>query len=186
MTRKVWSAGHSNVSMERLLELLALHGIEVVADVRSSPYSRYTPHFSKDQLQRHLALAGVRYVFLGSELGGRPSDPSMYVEDGRARYDLVAVSPTFRQGIERLLTGIGRYRVAVTCGEEDPLSCHRRRLIGLVLAEAGVQMLHIRGDGHTDTEDDLRAREEVEHPERLQVGWLEEAAWTSVNPVRPA
>lgn len=180
-----WSVGHSNISMDRFIELLRTHGIDVVADVRSSPYSRFTPHFSKDQVQRQLSLAGIRYVFLGQELGGRPAADEMYEPDGRVRYDLVANSPSFRAGLDRLVRGIEQYRVAVMCGEEDPISCHRRRLVGRVLAEQGCRMLHIRADGHVDTEDDLRALEATAFPERFQLGWLEETRWTSIHSVRP-
>jgi uncharacterized protein (DUF488 family) len=180
----VWSVGHSNHSMERFVELLRTHGIEVVADVRSSPHSRFTPHFSKDQVQRQLSLAGVRHVFLGAELGGRPAAEEMYEPDGRVRYDLVAGSPPFRAGLGRLVRGIEQFRVAVMCGEEDPISCHRRRLVGRVLAEEGCQMLHIRADGHVHTEVDLRALEASEFPERFQLGWLEETRWASIHSVR--
>ena len=184
MSPTVWSIGHSNVSIERFLDLLHAYDIAVVADVRSSPTSRFTPHFGKDQLQRHLEMAGLRYVFMGRELGGRPVDPQMYEADGRARYDLMARSDLFRSGLERLTRGVAQYRVAVTCSEEDPMSCHRRRLVGRVLADERIEMLHIRGDGRIETEAVLRVRESTEHPDRFQLGWLDEAPWTSIHPVR--
>ena len=43
----VWTVGHSNVSLEDFLQLLARQRIDVVVDVRSSPYCGYATHFNK-------------------------------------------------------------------------------------------------------------------------------------------
>ena len=74
----VWTVGHSNHTADRLLELLQGHGITAVADVRTGPYSAYSSQFNREQLQRLLESTGIGYVFLGTELGGRPADPAMY------------------------------------------------------------------------------------------------------------
>ena len=180
----VWTIGHSNHTSERLVELLRQHRIDVVADVRTSPYSAYSTQFNKDELQLALAEHGIRYVFLGVELGGRPSDPAMYDDDGRVRYDLVSASSTYLDGIERLVRGVEQYRVALLCGEEDPISCHRRRLIGRTLIERGMLLEHIRGDGSISTEADLQAREATEFPERFQLTLDGPPSWRSEHPVK--
>lgn len=41
----LFSIGHSNVSLEAFLRLLDMRRIQVVADVRTVPRSRYVPHF---------------------------------------------------------------------------------------------------------------------------------------------
>ena len=110
--RRVYTIGHSNHEEQTFLDLLLRHGIEVVADVRSQPYSKYTTQFNSDQIKPALAGAGINYVFLGRELGGRPDDPEFYDAEGRVRYDRVAESPLFRQGIERVEKGIQKFRVA--------------------------------------------------------------------------
>ena len=69
---RVLTIGHSNHSMEKFLQLLALHSVQVVADVRSSPYSKYATQFDRESLMEALSAAGFQYVYLGSELGGRP------------------------------------------------------------------------------------------------------------------
>ena len=182
--RTVWTVGHSNHTVEKLIELLQQHRIDVVADVRTSPYSAYSTQFNKDELQLSLAAAGIRYVFLGAELGGRPSDPAMYDDDGRVRYDLVSASSTYLDGIERLVRGVEQYRVALLCGEEDPISCHRRRLVGRTLIERGLLLEHIRGDGSISTEADLQAREATEFPERFQLTLDGPPPWRSEHPVK--
>ena len=68
----IYSIGHSNHSLEVFLGLLRRHAIGAVADVRSQPYSRYSPQFSRKAIAAALEREGIRYVFLGQELGGRP------------------------------------------------------------------------------------------------------------------
>jgi uncharacterized protein (DUF488 family) len=48
---ELFTIGHSTHSLEKFLELLRQHRIEAVADVRSSPYSQYNPHFNREPLQ---------------------------------------------------------------------------------------------------------------------------------------
>ena len=67
----IYTIGHSKHPIERFIALLQQHGIDALADVRSTPYSRFNPQFNKEKLQTALAAGGVRYVFLGEELGAR-------------------------------------------------------------------------------------------------------------------
>jgi uncharacterized protein (DUF488 family) len=157
--RTIYTIGHSNHPIERLLELLAQTGIEVVADVRSSPASRYAPQFGRAALERSLSAAGIRYRFLGRELGGRPPGDEFYDADGRVNYAVVAASAPFVRGIECLAEWATPRRGALLCSEEDPRTCHRRLLVGRVLAERGWAVEHIRGDGTVEREAELAARE---------------------------
>src|SRR6185295_4801765 len=104
----VFTIGHSNHSSERFLALLQGAGITAVADVRSIPRSRRWPQFSRGRIERWLAEAGIAYVFLGAELGGRPDDPALSRE-GHPDYDLMAAAPTFQAGLDRVLDGAARY-----------------------------------------------------------------------------
>ncbi len=154
---KVWTIGHSNHSGERFMELLGRFSIDVVADVRSQPYTRYASHFSRAPLGQLLADAGVRYVFLGRELGGRPDEPELYDSEGRVLYGRLADIARFRDGLSRLLEGAARWRVAMMCSEEDPTYCHRRLLIAraLRLSNPETTIRHIRGDGSDIEEEQL-------------------------------
>jgi uncharacterized protein (DUF488 family) len=137
----LWTIGHSNHPLETFLALLTQHRIEVLADVRSSPYSRYASQFNREALRPALRERAIQYLFLGDLLGGRAEDERFYDDDGRVLYDRMAQSPGFRQGIGRLLEGVGKFRVVILCGEEDPTDCHRRRLVGRVLQERGVRVM---------------------------------------------
>ena len=154
----VWSIGHSNHPLSKLVDLLRAYDIEVVADVRSQPYSRRNPQFGREALRSGLAEAGIGYVFLGAELGGRPPEPELLDGDGRERCEELATRPRFRDGLARLEDSAREHRVAMLCSEEDPARCHRRLLVTPALAADGVAVVHLRGDGAAVSEVELTAR----------------------------
>jgi uncharacterized protein (DUF488 family) len=140
--QRIYTVGHSSQSIEEFIAPLQRHAVEVVADVRSRPYSARFPHFSKEPLSASLKAAGIGYVFLGRELGARRDEPQCYV-DGQASYDKIAKLPAFAAGIERLLGGAHKYRVALMCAEQDPLTCHRTILVCHELTRHGLSIGHI-------------------------------------------
>lgn len=155
-TRVVYTIGHSNQTVEHFLNLLLAHHIEVLVDVRSAPYSRYASQFNRPNLEQTINGAGMQYVYMGHELGGRPADTALYDSEGHADYERMSETTDFRTGIGRLKTGLSRgITIALMCSEEDPLDCHRRLLVGTVLRRDGIEVRHIRGDGHIDDEDSL-------------------------------
>jgi len=143
----IYTIGHSNHTIERFVELLQRHAVDVVVDVRSSPYSRYATWFNRAPLKASLSEVGIKYLFLGEKLGGLPDGAEFYDEKGHVLYGRLAASPGFVEGIERLSKGISDYRVALMCGEENPAECHRNLLIAKVLADRDMEIVHIRGDG---------------------------------------
>ena len=182
----IYTIGHSNHTLETFIGLLKNHQIQVLIDTRSSPFSRYSPHFNRDSIKAAAHEAGIKYGFFGRHLGGRPEDEDFYDEDGRVVYSQVAKSFLFTEGIERLTEGIQKYRTAVFCSEENPSVCHRRLLVGRVLFEQGVAVHHIRGSGVIEEEDGLRCQEESERS-RQQVLFDEETVteWKSILSVLP-
>ena len=129
------------------MELLTQHGVNEVVDVRSSPSSRYLPHFNYDVLNQILDDVGIDYVFLGGLLGGRPPGPSYYDADGRVLYDRVADTEFFDDGIGQVVRAADERRVALMCAEKDPLDCHRTLLLAQSLVKRGVAVGHILADG---------------------------------------
>ncbi|MFL5657299.1 MAG: DUF488 family protein [Ktedonobacteraceae bacterium] len=158
---KIYSIGHSNQPIQAFLELLSKHGIQVLVDVRSHPYSRYVPHFNSPELAHAVGQAKVSYLFMGKELGGRPDGEEFYDAEDHVIYSLVAQSPLFLKGIERLEEVGKASRAAIMCSEEDPTACHRHLLIGRVLAERGISVLHIRGNGRIQMGEELASLEEA-------------------------
>lgn len=156
---EIFTIGHSNHTMEKFLSLLRQHSIQVVVDSRSHPYSKYVPHFDRELLSSCLESHGIRYVYMGDELGGRPPQAEYYDAEGRVLYYRVAESEMFKAGILRLLDGRRNGRVAVLCAEEDPVHCHRRLLISRVLMESGIAVQHIRSSGMLQPESELSSAE---------------------------
>ena len=153
----VLTIGHSNHTFGHLFELLNSHGVQVIVDVRSAPYSKYAKQFDHEALKTAFQDTQIRYLYLGRELGGRPKQEEFHDPRGRVLYDRVAASPLFQEGLARLERGIRQYKVAVLCAEENPAACHRRVLVGRALLSRGVQVEHIRGDGRIQSEHELGA-----------------------------
>lgn len=182
----LFTIGHSNHSLETFLGLLRQNRIEVLIDTRSAPFSRFSPHFNRDDLKRSVEEEGMKYGFYGKELGGRPQDEDFYDEAGHVLYSQVAKSWLFNEGIERLMKGIAKYRVAIFCSEEDPSVCHRRLLVSRVLFQQGVTVFHIRGDGTIVTEQELQLQEEAQNGDKQPTLFDEEGKsgeWKSIQSV---
>lgn len=156
--RSVFTIGHSKHPIETFLGLLRRHGVEVLVDVRSQPFSRFSPQFSRKALERAVSEAAIRYLFMGDALGGRPASRACYDAEGKVDYDRVEAQDFYQRGIARLLDGVTRFRVCILCAEEDPARCHRRLLITRTLVRRGVDVQHIRGDGAVQTEDQIQTR----------------------------
>jgi uncharacterized protein (DUF488 family) len=182
-----FTLGHSNHPIEAWLGLARSHSVEVVVDTRSVPHSKYAPQFDQARLRQSLEEAGIRYLFLGAELGGRPSKPEYYDASGRVLYGRLCSDPRFEAAIARLESGIERYRVALLCGEEDPAHCHRRLLIGRVLTERGHTMLHIRGDGRVESDAAVAAQagKSLVDAQPALFAELDEDQWRSTASVSP-
>jgi uncharacterized protein (DUF488 family) len=180
---RVVTIGHSNHTVEHFLGLLKAHAVQVVVDTRSQPYSKYATQFDHEALKVTLQDAGIRYLFLGRELGGRPEGDEFYDGEGHVLYDRVAATSLFQEGLTRLERGIREYKVAVLCAEENPAACHRRLLVSRVLIDHGIQVKHIRGDGRVQSEEDVAA--EV-NPDRDQLSLfqkVEAEPWKSIPSV---
>jgi uncharacterized protein (DUF488 family) len=152
----LFTIGHSNHAIEHFLELLRRHEIDAVADVRSRPYSRFVPHFSRGRLARLLEEAGIGYLYLGAELGGKPpagEAPATALDyAGRIR------QPEFQGGVERLLTAARERRVALLCRERDPLDCHRLHLICRYVKPLIGGIGHILPDGAVEAQEETERR----------------------------
>jgi len=149
----IFTIGHSNLTIEDFLKLLHLHKIQILVDIRSEPYSKYVPHFNRKELEQAIKEAGMKYLFLGRELGGRPAGEEFYNSEGYVLYGRLADSPIFLEGISRLEEGLRKnMRIALMCSEEDPEECHRRLLVARVLLRRNIEVRHIRGNGSLEME----------------------------------
>ena len=158
----LYSIGHSNIPAERFVAMLRAAGVNAVADVRSTPASRFCPWFSAKNLAPSLARADIAYLPYGAALGGRPRDAALYC-DGIADYEAMARQPDFEDALARLIADAARCRakgrICLMCAEREPLDCHRCLLVARALAARGLATGHILHDGtiepHAATEQRL-------------------------------
>jgi len=151
----VYTIGYGSRSLDELVAALKQHEIACVLDVRTAPYSKFRPEFSKSALEVSLPPHGLRYVFIGDLLGGRPDSPDCYV-DGKVDYDQVREKEFYRRGIERVCRAHEQgMHLALFCAEGRPDACHRSKLIGVTLAEMGIPLAHIDEAGELLTQDEV-------------------------------
>ena len=147
MTLTLYTIGHSNHTWEAFLDLLRQHHVEVLVDVRSNPASRFARFANRRRLPQLLEQAGIRHLWMGESLGGKPADPALHDSDGAPDYEKIRMQPVFADGIEQLARRARTVSVAIMCAEEDPVKCHRTLLIAPALVDRGVSVAHIRKDG---------------------------------------
>lgn len=130
--RELFTAGHSVRPAAALVDMLRAHRIALVADVRSSPYSRRHPQFNRETLAATLAAGGLRYAHhpdLGGLRASRPDSPHRALEPGGFRgYADHMDGAAFVAALARLLEDAALARCAVLCAEQDPARCHRSLL----------------------------------------------------------
>ncbi len=158
----LYTIGHSVHSIDHFIAILKRNKIDAIADVRSSPYSKFSPQFNRESLKNSLKIEGIQYVFLGEELGARRPEPQCY-DDGKVVFRKVADVPAFRSGVERLQEGASKMRVAIMCAEKDPLICHRTVLVAHFAREEFSDIFHILEDGSIESLEHADARLLREH-----------------------
>jgi uncharacterized protein (DUF488 family) len=154
----LYTIGHSNLTLPLFVFALQRHGVTLAVDVRSRPHSSRFPQFSQPEFELGLRDAGLGYLFLGEELGGRPDDPAAYRADGLVNYRARRRSYGFRAGVERVLAELESRSVALVCAEEDPITCHRFLMICPELMAAGVAPQHIRRDAALESQQQAEDR----------------------------
>lgn len=154
---KLYTIGHSTRMIDEFLSIVKEFNVEAIADVRSYPFSKHTPHFNRTDLEGLLKKNGIKYVFLGAELGARRAERSCYV-NGIADYALIRELPLFGQGLSRIVGGLERMSIALMCAERDPLTCHRAILVARALSGQVPEIIHILGANSFETHHELESR----------------------------
>jgi uncharacterized protein (DUF488 family) len=154
--KPLYTIGHGNRKSEDFLALLSDFGIEYLIDVRSQPYSKYYPQFNQNDLKIFLERNGIKYVFMGDAIGGRPKDTSCYDNEGKVDYEVVKTKEFFLNGIDRLKNAYNKdINVVIMCSESNPCECHRSKLIGRILANEQIILKHIDEKNRVKTQIDV-------------------------------
>lgn len=140
----IYSIGHGNRSWPDFVAIIKELNGKYLIDVRSFPRSTFNPDFNRESLELSCKTEGIKYLFLGDSLGGKPKKKSLYDNDGRADYTLMSAEETYKASILRLqkasaLDG----NTFIMCSELCPSQCHRSKLIGKTLEGLGIDPVHI-------------------------------------------
>ena len=151
----IYTIGYGRRSVDELVATLKHYQIDYLVDVRTAPYSRFKPEYSKEALAAALQAQGIRYLFLGEQGGGRPTDPECY-SDGKVDYEKVKQQPFYQAGLERVQQAFRQQvRIVLMCSEGKPSQCHRSKLIGASLTALNVPVTHIDEQGAPKSQDDV-------------------------------
>ena len=140
----VYTVGHSNLSFEMFLEIINTINIKILIDVRSTPYSKYVPHFNKESLKIKINNVGIGYIHMGDRIGGKPKNHEYY-QNGELNYIIYESSKKFNEGILNILKIVDQGTV-IMCSEENPYKCHRHLLIAQNLLKRKFKVFHLRAD----------------------------------------
>ena len=160
MSLTLYSIGYAAKPLDEFLRQLNRYEIDVIADIRSVPYSSAFQAYARERLHRTLKANKLHYVYLGNELGPRSSDPEHYDMTGQVQFDRLRQGPGFLTGIERLCAGLSKgHRIALMCAEKDAAFCHRSLLVGYhLLHEKNLDLRHLSFSGELESQTNLEQR----------------------------
>lgn len=167
----IYTIGHSNYPVEKLIDMLRHYNIDCVIDTRGIPYSKYNIQFDKETIRYTLKREGFIYLFMATEFADKRDTKVSYIEEGYADFEKVIEEEAFKRGIERLKDGCNKgYRIALLGAMQDPIRCHRSILLGKALREEGFNVMHIMDDYSTKDQDYIEERILDKYfPERNQI-----------------
>jgi len=155
-SKQCFTIGHGNYPIDLFIDNVRSAGIDTIIDVRSTPYSRFNPHFNRENLEKSLKKRDIGYRFMGDRLGGRYTDPGLLFPDGTVDYRKVQDTELFKEGISQLISIISSGKIiTLMCAEKEPERCHRFVLISPILQFKGFTVIHVQPDGKLQANEDL-------------------------------
>lgn len=153
---EIYTIGHSNYTMERLIDMLEYYNINCVVDIRGTPYSKYNIQFDKETIRYTLTNAGFVYIYMGKELAAKRIRKNSYNNEGYSNFEEVIKEEEFKRGVERLKNGCEKgYKIILLGAMQDPIRCHRSILVGRELVKNDFDVKHILDDYSIVTQDDI-------------------------------
>ncbi len=159
---EIFTIGYGGRETDEFIALLNDHKIDTLVDVRSQPYSRFAPDFSRERLAIILKRRGIEYRFMGNSLGGRPADERCYTYSPQRKRRLLDAKKCetrdfYQKGISQLKRGMatGR-RIAIMCSELEPHECHRGYVLGKTLDNDDTTVVHIGRSGEILSQSEIR------------------------------
>ena len=174
----LYTVGHSTFPREHLTDLLKKYEIDYLLDVRSTPFSKYTPQYNSDDLKRYLFNENINYAPMGKYFGARQEN-SAYYPEGFLDFELFRESSVFIQGVENVIKGLESHNIALMCTEKNPIDCHRAIMVARGFELQGVDVMHILHDFTTITQERLNQELLDQYfPDRGQISLFQEQNMT--------
>lgn len=152
----IYTIGHSNYTIERLIDMLKRYKIDCVVDIRGIPYSKYNIQFDLETIKYLLTKSGFIYLYMGKEFGANRISRASYNKEGYADFEKVVNEEIFENGIRRLENGCKKGHTIVLLGAmQDPLRCHRSALVGRALRDNGFNVKHILDDYSVKSQEEI-------------------------------
>lgn len=143
----IYTIGHSNYPVEKLIDMLKHYDIDTVVDIRGTPYSKYNVQYNKETIAHTLTEAGFIYIYMAKELAAKRENKVSYNKEGYSDFEKVVKEKDFLNGVDRLKVGCEKgYKIALLGAMQDPIRCHRSILVGRALREHGFNVKHILDD----------------------------------------
>ena len=139
-----YTVGYSRRTASDFVVALVESEVQTLIDIRFTPLSQFKPEFSKSNLARLMAGAGIEYLHRPDL--GVPRDIRAKAIGYRTRrriwnwYDQHVASP-FGSNLDQFFNW-ANHPVALMCTEYDPTACHRHRL-SQVLENGGLASFDI-------------------------------------------
>ncbi len=147
----IYTIGHSTRSWDEFVELLRVHEIARLGDIRTIPRSRRHPHFSAEHLDESLGRLGIVYRHFAG-LGGlrkprRDSRNGAWRHEGFRGYADYMETTEFETALTDLIAwATDASRVAIMCAEAVWWRCHRQLTADALLVR-GVEVRHVTSTG---------------------------------------
>lgn len=152
----IYTIGHSNYSVEKLIDMLKFYDINCVVDIRGTPYSKYNIQFDKETIKYTLTHSGFIYIYMAKELAAKRINKQSYNSEGYSDFEKVIHEDDFINGIKRLKVGCEKgYKIALLGAMQEPIRCHRSILVGRALRDYGFNVKHILDDYSIASQEDI-------------------------------
>jgi uncharacterized protein (DUF488 family) len=142
----IYTIGHSTRPIDEFIEMLKLHKVELLADIRTIPRSRHNPQYEEAALSKALENEKIEYVHwpaLGGLRHARKDSINTGWKNASFRgYADYMQTEEFAAGIDELIALASERTVAIMCAEAVPWRCHRS-LVGDALLGRGIEVKDI-------------------------------------------